>query len=306
MIVGNKQAVAQLEQFFSAVSDGRTVFPFLLVSGPRGVGKTTLLEQLIPPFVGPTAHADVLSLYDLTDLLGKEHTLKIEAKGDDALIEVEDRTYQNMGMREVIQWLSLAPVGRWKVVFLEHIERMSPWASHALLKSLEEPQSWRIIIATTTRLESILETIRSRAFLVRFDLLAPTELIASLHQQYPSISDEALQFASAFSGWAYGRACRLLSEDEVMLWAEQFYAVKQWCESPQILIEQIERIKRFEDRQALWLLLDALQFARDDVSFAYLQSSIVRTKRLLETNIKQEQVLYGWCLDLLRSSQNNE
>lgn len=42
-------------------------------------------------------------------------------------------------MRELQQRLARAPMGDWKIVYIENMERMTNQAANALLKSLEEP-----------------------------------------------------------------------------------------------------------------------------------------------------------------------
>ena len=60
---------------------------------------------------------------------------------------------------------------------IENIERMTVSAANALLKSLEEPLASRQIIATTSQPDKILDTIRSRAVVLRFLPVEDSQLL---------------------------------------------------------------------------------------------------------------------------------
>lgn len=75
--------------------------------------------------------------------------------------------------REIINFLSQKPsLNRNRAVLIENFEDMSRNAANSILKILEEPPSNSIIILTTTRLFSILPTIRSRC--VKFRVKSET------------------------------------------------------------------------------------------------------------------------------------
>lgn len=76
----------------------------------------------------------------------------------------------------------MAPAGKRKVCVLENIERMSLGAANAFLKTAEEPLSGRIILATTTNESGLLETIRSRAWLIQCALPAHKEVVVFLEE----------------------------------------------------------------------------------------------------------------------------
>lgn len=119
--------------------------------------------------VGKYGLQDFLHIKDFSEQLGKEHQVKVEyTKGETAEKLLKDYGYQDIGVREINEWLTQSAVGERKVLFLAYIERLTPSAANALLKSCEEPLPGRIIIATTASVESVMETLISRASLIRF------------------------------------------------------------------------------------------------------------------------------------------
>lgn len=188
MIIGNKQAQEVLTTYIQRIQQvGEVPIPFLLLHGPQHVGKTTLIEELIDPLMGQHSMTDYLPVYDLSEKLGKKHTLKVEVDESEQLVEIDDIRYADRGVRDIVQWLALAPVGKFKVVFLENIERMTGSAANAFLKTLEEPLPSRLIIATCSHKELLLDTILSRAFLVAFQLPSLHEVKASVDEKHHDI-----------------------------------------------------------------------------------------------------------------------
>ena len=57
--------------------------------------------------------------------------------------------------------------GRYKVYIVDDAELMTPQAQNALLKTIEEPPSYAVLIFLTSSPESLLATIRSRCVLLR-------------------------------------------------------------------------------------------------------------------------------------------
>ncbi len=76
---------------------------------------------------------------------------------------LENKPLNISEVRDVIGEASLKPwEGNYKVFFLPHAHRMANEASHALLKTLEEPPKHSIFLLTTETTNSILPTILSR------------------------------------------------------------------------------------------------------------------------------------------------
>jgi len=125
--------------------------------------------------------------------------LKVETSRDQEFLEIDGKIYSNMGMRSLTKRLSLAPVGAYKVVYLENIDRMTGAAANALLKTLEEPLPGRLIIASVSHTGTLLDTIRSRALIVPFVPLSPDELHRQLQQIYPEVGSADINFACSFS-----------------------------------------------------------------------------------------------------------
>ncbi len=88
-----------------------------------------------------------MHIKDMSQIIGKKHALKVE-QGDN--IEYDNgQIYEDLGAREVREWMAKSAIGEFKVLILENIERMTVSASNAFLKYFEEPFPKTLIIATT-------------------------------------------------------------------------------------------------------------------------------------------------------------
>jgi len=131
--------------------------------------------------LGQFFYHDFLWIRDLSEIIGKKHSLKIELpkekdKQQIALDPEEKTHYEDIGIREINHWLTTSPMGKNKVVLIENIERIVPAAANAFLKNLEEPLPNRLIIATVSHQSQLLDTIISRAIVIRFQSLLPQML----------------------------------------------------------------------------------------------------------------------------------
>ena len=84
-------------------------------------------------------------------------------------------------VKDVIAAASHTPFESTRRVFvLERVDTMNDEAANTLLKTLEEPPSYVVLILITDRADQVLPTIASRCQSVRFDALPPSRLAAAL------------------------------------------------------------------------------------------------------------------------------
>ncbi|MBU0626558.1 AAA family ATPase [Patescibacteria group bacterium] len=169
-----------IDNFFSEKKNlsrnGAGQHSFFVLSGPKSIGKSTIIQEIINERVGQFAYHDVLYIRDLSSIIGKKHSLKIDTpkKKEKQFIPLDPdgkEKYEDIGIRQINHRLQQSPMGRNKVVIIENIERIVTEAANAFLKTLEEPLPNRLIIATVSHSSQMLETIFSRALVLRFQEL---------------------------------------------------------------------------------------------------------------------------------------
>ena len=148
-----------------------------LFSGDSGIGKTLFALEyaktvncLNPQIVNGLVDAcDKCSSCKKVSSGNHPDIMTIEPDGDQIKIDQ---------IREVAEFLSFAPYeGNKKIVIVKDAEKMNQPASNAFLKTLEEPPDKSLIILVTSSEESLLETIRSRCFRIKFSPLSKVETL---------------------------------------------------------------------------------------------------------------------------------
>lgn len=103
--------------------------------------------------------------------------------------------------------------GPYKVYIMNEGEKMTPQAQNALLKTLEEPPEYAVIIILTTQVEALLPTILSRCIVLNMRPVAD-ELIKKYLMEEVQIPDYRVDICTAFARGNVGRAKMLASSEE--------------------------------------------------------------------------------------------
>jgi len=154
----------------NALSGGRLVHAYLF-SGPRGTGKTStarILAKAINCVEGPTATP--CNVCDACVSISEGTALDV--------IEIDAASNRKIDeIRDLLDKIPYAPTAlRSKVYIIDEVHQLTPEASSALLKTLEEPPGHVIFVLATTEPHKILPTIVSRCQRFDFSLVATPEI----------------------------------------------------------------------------------------------------------------------------------
>ena len=162
-VVGQKPVTNTLA---NALSSGRLVHAYLF-SGPRGTGKTStarILAKAINCVEGPTATPcnvceACISISNGTAL----DVIEIDAASNRKIDEI----------RDLLDKIPYTPTSlRSKVYIIDEVHQLTPEASSALLKTLEEPPGHIIFVLATTEPHKLLPTIVSRCQKFDFSMVS--------------------------------------------------------------------------------------------------------------------------------------
>ncbi|TAN27654.1 MAG: DNA polymerase III subunit gamma/tau, partial [Actinomycetota bacterium] len=139
-VLGQEHVTKALQ---NAVSHDRVSHAYLF-SGPRGTGKTS------------TARILAKALNCLTPVEGEpccecSSCLSIAQGRSFDVVELDAASNSKVeDMRSLIAQAPTGTMGKWKVYIIDEVHMLTPAASNALLKTLEEPPSHVVFVLATT------------------------------------------------------------------------------------------------------------------------------------------------------------
>ena len=190
-----------------------------IIDGPEGSGKHTAALQM--------------AMSILCENKGKEGTplpcgncascKKIDA-GFSTSIEFVNRgsaaTLQVDVIRNMLSGVSYLPEdGDYKIYIIEEAEKMTTQAQNSLLLTLEEPPRHAVFIMLTTDAGALLETIRSRAHILKTESLTAPFILKALHRLkrdgvITESNEDKLNIAASAAMGSLGNAIALCSKEE--------------------------------------------------------------------------------------------
>ena len=147
-----------------------------LFCGPRGVGKTTCARIFAKTIncLHPKETGDACNECESCRSFNEGRSTNVQELNAAANNSVED-------IRAIIEQVRIPPqLGHYKVIILDEVHMLTPSASNALLKTLEEPPSYVVFILATTEKQKILPTILSRCQIFDFNRMEVDDIITEL------------------------------------------------------------------------------------------------------------------------------
>ena len=102
---------------------------------------------------------------------------------------------------------------KYKVYIVDEAEKMNEQAQNALLKTLEEPPSYGVILLLTTNADGFLQTIRSRCVTLELNAVADEKIHRHLMRKY-QVVDYKAEVCVAFAQGNVGRAIMLAGSQD--------------------------------------------------------------------------------------------
>lgn len=116
-------------------------------------------------------------------------------------------------IRFVQEEIATAPNhSRYKIIVFEEAEKMTVQAQNALLKTLEEPPSYIVIILISSNDLQLLETVKSRTIKIDFKRYTNNEIITVFKEKYPD-KDIDCNVLCEYADGIIGRALSMAESD---------------------------------------------------------------------------------------------
>ncbi len=210
---GNAAAVEALAQM---IRSGR-IPQTLLLAGPEGVGKATLARRFAAALLpdGRRVEADDLSLPENQAILADREKWPAEHRVQDPLLfgtHPDFLTFPPDGplrqisiqqMRLLKERAQFAPLrGNRRVFLVDQADRANEQAANSLLKTLEEPPPYLVLILTAENPYDLLPTIRSRSVILHLTPLSRAEMEAFVNERNLSDPERRAALANGSPGIA--------------------------------------------------------------------------------------------------------
>ena len=177
-----------------------------MFEGPSGVGKNTMARELAAILL------EMENLFNSPDY--------IEIKPDGNSIKIAQ-------IRKLQSDILVKPYKSYKIYVIDEAQKMTVEAQNALLKTLEEPPKYAIIILITNNKESLLDTIKSRCEIIKFTPIPLVEVADYLTQT--GVDKNRASLLANFSRGSMQKAIELsesedfhIMRDEVQKYVETF------------------------------------------------------------------------------------
>ena len=190
-IIGHKKEIAHLEQAIRADK----VSHAYIFNGDKGTGKKTLAD----------AFAMTLQCSGEGERpCGECHSCKQAMSGNHPdIIYVRHEKPTSIGVEDIRDQLTgdiqIRPYnGKYKIYIIADAEKMTVQAQNAILKTIEEPPAYAVIILLTTNDQIFLDTIRSRCVTLNLKPV-PDERVKEYLMEQLQIPDYQADICAAFA-----------------------------------------------------------------------------------------------------------
>lgn len=281
-IVGHEKEKDHLQ---NALSSGRLSHAYIF-EGEEGMGKRTL-ARTFAALLQCEAHGSEPCGVCVSCMQAESgnHPDIIHIKPEKSRLGVDEiRTKLNSD-------IAVKPYSsQYKIYIIEAAGSMTEQAQNALLKTIEEPPSYGIIVLLTENQGSFLPTILSRCVSLRLKPVATGEIKAYLMQKKQT-PDYLAELAAAFSGGNVGRAIRHASSDDFIKTKNETVHLLRYIDDMELseimdsvsaMSAQKSQIYEYLDLMMLWyrdvLIYKATQninkvLFRDEMSSIQVQAS---------------------------------
>lgn len=200
-LVGQERTV---ETFAAAVADPARMTHAWLLTGPPGSGRSN------------AARAFAAALECARGGCGECRECRTALDGSHADVQVVSTKGLSIQVKEARE-LALAAqssptVGKWRIILIEDVDRLTERAADALLKALEEPVPKTVWLLCAPSVEDVIVTIRSRSRHVRLRI-PPVDAVAELLIRRDGVEPAMAHYAARAAQSHIGIARRLARDE---------------------------------------------------------------------------------------------
>lgn len=256
-IIGHEQIK---EHFQNAIENHKVSHAYIL-TGEAGMGRKSLANAFALALLCEKGKAEpCMECHACKQVLSGNHP---------DLIHVTHEKPNSIGVDDIREQINDTIMVRpyssyYKIYIVDEAEKMTQQAQNALLKTIEEPPSYAIIILLTTNQEAFLPTILSRCVQLKLkplrDFVVKSYLVEALH-----VPEGDADIYAAFARGNLGKAISLVESENFKLMQQEVLHMLKHIKQADIseLLDHIRKLK--EDNLDIYECLDFMQMWYRDV-----------------------------------------
>lgn len=256
-IIGHEEIIKHLK---SAIKTGKVSHSYIFTGEP-GSGKKLLAGTFAMTLQCEEDGTEPCQKCDsCKKAIGKNHPdiimVNHEKPGTISIDEIRDQVINDVAIKPYCS--------PYKIYIIADAQMMTIQAQNALLKTIEEPPEYAVIMLLTDNADSLLPTIQSRC--VRLDLkVVDDSLVKSYLMEKLHVPDYQAEIDASFAQGSIGRAKEAATSEEFSKMTQNALKILKYANTMEVY-ELTEAIKNLSaEKQSINDYLDIFQFWFRDV-----------------------------------------
>ena len=256
-IIGHEEIIRHLK---NAIEAGKISHSYIF-TGEKGSGKKLLAGTFAATLQCEAGGTEPCQKCDsCKKAMGKNHPdiimVNHEKPGTITIDEIRDQVIHDVDIRPYYS--------PYKIYIIADADMMTPQAQNALLKTIEEPQEYAVIMLLTNNIGGLLPTIQSRC--VRLDLKVVNDgLVKKYLMEHLHVPDYQAEIDASFAQGSIGKAKEAATSQEFAEMTQNALRILKYANTMEVY-ELSDAIKNLSaEKQNINDYLDIFQFWFRDV-----------------------------------------
>ena len=279
-IVGNRDIKKSLE---NAIKIGKISHSYLFI-GTEGIGKKQVALEFSKALLCLNGNS--------CNLCKSCIEFKTQNNPDFNIIEPDGNTIKIEQIRELQKKVAEKPIiSNRKIYLIDGCDKMTKEAQNCLLKTLEEPPEYVIIILIGTNESAILSTIKSRCTLIHFQNITDEQISMYLKEHMGiTLKDELLLKAC---GGSIGKAIELKDKEEQYVEIQKLIQNLSNTDMIQIFKNAQMLYKNKEEIYNIFQYINTLLliYSKKDVRYTDCVQVVENAKKRLQSNANYDMTI---------------
>lgn len=250
-----------IKEHFQKAIEAQKVSHAYILAGEAGMGRKSLANAFVLTLLCEKGKSQpCMECHACKQVLSGNHPdliyVKHEKPNSIGVDDIRDQINDTIMIRPYSSY--------YKIYIVDEAEKMTVQAQNALLKTIEEPPSYAVILLLTTNPDGFLPTILSRCVQLKLRPL-PDFVVKSYLTESMGVPSSEAELYAAFSRGNLGKAIKLAGSEEFRLMYDEVLHLLKHMKDMDIseLLDYIRKLK--EDNLDIYECLDFMQIWYRDV-----------------------------------------